>query len=594
MPDVELRAGGVLGEYQIERRLGQSQLGAAYLVRHLAQGHRALVTTFNFPEKMSSLEREQFSARFAQEATELVQLTHPHILPVYAFGAQFDALFLVTAFVKESSLGQVLKQHTRFTPQQALSLLQQLAAGLDYVHSRGITHGMLSLANITVSNQFQVRIAGFGLRTLLEMHGPARSARPLEHLSSPLGVFLGNPEYISPERVLGMPTTPRADIYALGVILFALLSGTQPFRGANALEIALQRLQQPVPLVHSVCPDVPEAFDLVLSTMLERDPAKRVQRAGDAALAFERAVKALDASRSSDILASSALPEAPITLQPTVNWFDEQITPSGKWQVAPPLGTKHMPDLSSSPATPDNTFSQAEFNPDSLMGIDPFVWWSSTTNGRQTGPTPGTFSQQPPARPRSTRGRPQPGLQERRGLVKLIAVGAVATGALTIGGISFANFLRSVKQAPPANGPTMAIGNLPSTGTPKATQKPAPTRAPAPRPTRGTQPPPGHTGKVIGQTSQPKNSATLFTNPADGTGSLLIRLASGTFVACERTCTHQGVAVNYDPTRHLLICPAHGAVFDPQNNFAHISGPGNGPLARVPIQINGDGTVTTP
>ncbi len=89
------------------------------------------------------------------------------------------------------------------------------------------------------------------------------------------------------------------------------------------------------------------------------------------------------------------------------------------------------------------------------------------------------------------------------------------------------------------------------------------------------------------------NSAITFTNPADGQSSLLIRLANGNFVACERACTHVGVPVNYNSGTHMLDCPAHGAIFDPQQSFAHISGPGSGPLAKVTITVNNDGTITT-
>ncbi len=116
---------------------------------------------------------------------------------------------------------------------------------------------------------------------------------------------------------------------------------------------------------------------------------------------------------------------------------------------------------------------------------------------------------------------------------------------------------------------------------------------PASAPTRAATKAPAHTGTVIGATTLAVNNSTVFTNPADGVSSLLIRLASGNFVACERTCTHQGVNVNYNPKSKLLVCPKHGAIFDPKNGFSHVSGPGNGPLTRVTIHVNGDGTVTT-
>jgi Rieske Fe-S protein len=91
----------------------------------------------------------------------------------------------------------------------------------------------------------------------------------------------------------------------------------------------------------------------------------------------------------------------------------------------------------------------------------------------------------------------------------------------------------------------------------------------------------------------PTNSSVTFTNPADGQSSLLIRLANGNFVACERACTHEGVPVNYDSGQQQIVCPAHNAIFDPAHNFNHVSGPGNGPLPGVSIRINPDGTITT-
>jgi Rieske Fe-S protein len=98
---------------------------------------------------------------------------------------------------------------------------------------------------------------------------------------------------------------------------------------------------------------------------------------------------------------------------------------------------------------------------------------------------------------------------------------------------------------------------------------------------------------VIGYTNQATNSAKTFTNPKDGNSSMLIHQPNGNFVACERQCTHQGVNVNYDAGSQKLVCPAHGAVFDPANGFNLTQGPGNGPLAGVSIRVNTDGTITT-
>ncbi|HEU0001868.1 MAG TPA: protein kinase [Ktedonobacteraceae bacterium] len=641
--------GKILGAYQIERLIGHGQLSAVYLARHQSQGHTVMVTVFNYPSDGAL--RSQYAALFARESAALVGLQHPHILPTYDYGEQDGFPYLVTAYVKGASLTQALKQQQRFTVQQTLNVFKQLASGLDEAHSKGITHGILSLSNVLMSNELVVQIAGFGLKTILEIQANTQSRQPQAHLFSASGTFLGNPAYISPERVMGMPVDARSDIYALGIMLFEMLSGKLPFQGANSLETALMRIQYPVPSLHKVAPDVPPSFDLLINKILERDPARRYQRASEVSTAFERVTKMLDASNQAGAAPGTRAAQDPqITLPPTINWFDEDEDrlSSGKWQLMPPIITGHLPAVSSS--APSNTTEQipthsrpaqtgalqnsptgttsakmpavapVNQHADSVSGIDPFAWWAGKTAKAQP-PTPGTFAQRPPVRLSNTRSRRQPSLQDRRKTIKLIAAGGAAAGVLAVGGISFAHFAQSLRHsqasataAPKtANSATQtAPGHTPTTAPTHVTQttptpKPSPTKAAQPTPTahptqqptpKPTQPPPTptqppHTGTVIGHTNMSNNSSNGFNNPADGQGSLLIRLANGNFVACEKACTHEGVAVYYDAGQQQLVCPAHGAIFDPINGFAHLSGPGNGPLATVKISINADGTITT-
>jgi Rieske Fe-S protein len=97
---------------------------------------------------------------------------------------------------------------------------------------------------------------------------------------------------------------------------------------------------------------------------------------------------------------------------------------------------------------------------------------------------------------------------------------------------------------------------------------------------------------IIGQTTMALNSANSFKNPADGQGSVLIHLPNSKFVAYERACTHEQVPVNYNPVTKQLVCPAHGAIFDPANGGAVLQGPATKPLPSVKISVNGDGTIT--
>ena len=634
---VDQLVGMSLGNYQVERLLGHGQLSAVYLAKHKQQEQPVLITTFKFPAGMSTIAYQRFSARFTQEGQALVRLKHPHILPTYDFGQQDGYPYLVTAFVKGASLAQVLKQQQRFTPKQTLDILKQLASALDYAHSSGVVHGILSPSNVLMSTEQTVQIAGFGLKTVLDAQANEQNTQPQAHLFSSTGTFLGSPEYIAPERVMNAATDARSDIYALGVILFEMLTGSLPFTGENSLETALKRVQQPVPRIHALNPNVPEALDIVISKALERDPAKRFQHAGDLYSAYERVLKVLDAAQKPVPTQLEQFAQEPqITLPPTVNWFDEEIATTGKWQLMPPILTGRLPTveattparkglLSSQAATtsaqsmsahdaPTEAFS-ANQTPDPAGGVDPFAWWTASGPkvAKPDTPAPGTFGRS------TSRLSRRPGQQSRRRAIAFIAAGTATAGVLAVGGISFAHFISSLKhnQNQVANvptvgkttAPTATTGKTPTTApthTPQKsptagktpTPKPTPTHTSQPTPTP-TQPPPtptpSHTGTVIGYTNMPTNTAKHFSNPADnGNDSYLIHLSNGNFVAAENNCTHEyRPALYYDSGQQKLVCSLHGAVFDPANGFNVVSGPGNGPLKSVSIRVNGDGTITT-
>lgn len=638
---VDQLVGKSLGDYQVERVLGKGKLSAVYMAQQRALNRTVMITTFILPETLSAQARERFNARFLQEGASLLRLSHPHILPIYDFGVQFGIPYLVTSFVKGGSLAQVLKQQRRFTPERALEMVQQIAAGLDHAHSQGVVHGLLNPANILLINEQALRVTGFGLKQMLQMQGVEESHHPQAHLFSIAGTFLGAPEYVAPECVRGLPFDARADVYSLGIMLFELLSGSLPFTGTEPLEIAAKRFRQPVPALHELCPDLPAAYDLLLYQALERDPGKRFKYAGEVARAFERVLKLLKGAANAPATANAqATMHSQVTLPPTVNWFDEDIIPTRKWQLKPPVITGRIPAVQApapeseaappvpaagtstwqyqqpAPLATDQTETArpvvASFSAQSQNspGTDPFVWWSANS-ANTTEQVPGTFARRATRRPSTSytaNTRRKASIKGRRKVVVGLLAGTGVVGLLGIGGISFAHFAQSVKQTQPGN--TTLSNTLPTHGT-----KPAPTNAaqhtpvvsrPQPSPTKASQPAPkpthpphptpthpSHPGMVIGSASIPANSSKNFTNPADGNGSILIHLPNGDFVACEQACTHEGVPVYYDGGTHQLICPAHGAIFDPAHGFSVVQGPAQTPLPRVSIHVNADGTITT-
>jgi nitrite reductase/ring-hydroxylating ferredoxin subunit len=416
-------------------------------------------------------------------------------------------------------------------------------------------------------------------------------------------------------------------------------------------------LQQPAPLVHVACPAVPEAFDLVICRALERDPARRFQSAGELLAAFERVFKAQEvASQANAPLAGQLPPGAQVTIPPTVDWFSEQFTPSRRWLVVPPVGTERVrvlnnapvcfpgvvsphgteimsssqpvpavspraQSLASSPYSTDIMSDSSRLPPGagdrvpapvdpetqrlrnnpagaegrapvpgvsgaSLAGIDPFAWWSSHSGRRKSqlpaAPVPARRISLSLALPGSLK-RSRPDQRGRRKIVTLVVTSVATAGALSVGGITFAHLAQSLKPSSQrASAPTASPGITPADGA-AATQPVQPAAAATHAPI----------GTVIGSTTQPVNSARVFSNPRSSASSLLIHLSNGHFVACERACAHGGVLVDYDPERKMIVCPAHGAVFDPRAGFSHVSGPGRGALPRVTIHVNDDGTITS-
>jgi serine/threonine protein kinase len=627
---VDQLVGKTIGEYQVERLLGSGKSSAVYLARQLTQNNTVTITTFVIPETFSAQAHARFMARFVKVGSSLVELRHQHILPTFAVGEEFGYPYLVTSFMQGGSLAQLLKRQPLLTPERTLGLLKQVAAALDFAHSKGVIHGTLSPAHILIGGaqgMQGIQVAGFGLLNMLQMAGIDQDDHPYPYLFGITDSFLGTPEYVAPERVQGGPVDGRADIYSLGIILFELLSGTllsetqwSAYRdcGADPLEVAIKRVQPPVVSLHESFPDVPIALDIVIQRALEIDPTRRFQLAGEVAVAFERVLKVLSAAEKAPAVVGQLRAwDSEMTLPPNVNWFDEEMAPGIKMPVMPP-------DITRAPAGNVSSSRPAAMNmADNVDTMDPFAWWSASAARTQV---------LPPRKPATTvriggagpvmRGRPAPAMKQRRQLLALLVAGGVM-GALGVSGIALAEALQSrstqsvqttnIQPSPSTSSnsagtptttsnPTSSPTQQPKAkSTPTATSRstpasaptptPRPTSAPRPAPTPRPTPTPKPKGNVIGNTSMPANSATSFTNPSDGNASLLIHLADSSFVACERACTHAGVNVSYDSSSQQLVCPAHGATFDPKNGFSPTP-PAPGPLPSVSIHVNSDGTIT--
>jgi len=253
-----------LGPYRLGRRLGRGGMGAVYEGINETSGERVAVKILsaNF-----SHERD-FRERFASEIETLRRLRHPHIVRLFGFGQQEDQLFYAMELVDGTSLEEELQQGRRFRWQEVLAIGQQTCDALRHAHDRGIIHRDIKPANLLLASDESVKLSDFGIAKLF---GQVQLTA--------VGSVIGTIEYMAPEQADARPLDPRADLYSLGGVLYALLAGRAPLV-ANSLPEMLhkQRHEPPEPLARLVA-DVPRELAELIQQLLEKNPDRRVPNA---------------------------------------------------------------------------------------------------------------------------------------------------------------------------------------------------------------------------------------------------------------------------------------------------------------------------
>lgn len=278
-----------IGPYRIEACLGQGILTTAYRARATDDSH-VILTEITAQEQVSV---DPFFARFQQEVEAVQRLSHPHLLPLTDFGIHAGHPYLVTPDVEGTTLASLLQASGVWNTEAALLLLEQIASALDYAHEQGVLHRILQPAAIVITRDHQACVSGWGLARILEADGLPRESMPSHtnqvHLLSIAGSFLGNPAYVAPERVRGLQASKKSDIYALGILLFEMLTGHPPFLGTDFLSICLQPFSSSLPRLSELRTDISAAVDEVIHTATHCVPQRRFDRASDLVQAYRTA-----------------------------------------------------------------------------------------------------------------------------------------------------------------------------------------------------------------------------------------------------------------------------------------------------------------
>ena len=223
---------------------------------------------------------EVFRERFRREAVAAARLAHPSVVATFDAGVDGTTTYIVMELVRGDTLRRYLAERGPLPPWLAIGITTQIADALVQAHQAGIIHRDIKPANILVCEYTggipRVKVTDFGI---------AKAAVGLEMDLTRTGMVLGTPRYLSPEQVQGIEPDARADLYALGVVTFEMLTGRSPFEGATEMAMAMARLSQPAPHVRSVRSDVPRRVDGLVAALLATKPERRTPSA--AALRLE-------------------------------------------------------------------------------------------------------------------------------------------------------------------------------------------------------------------------------------------------------------------------------------------------------------------
>jgi tRNA A-37 threonylcarbamoyl transferase component Bud32 len=262
-----------LGRYEIVDEIGKGAMGVVYLARDPLIGRLVALKTFRIGYSIKDAELEQFRARFIREAQSAGILSHPNIVTIHDVVERGEEgmAFIAMEYVRGTNLKSVLQEPQRPTMPYICEILGQIADGLDYAHSCKVIHRDIKPANILITTDNRAKITDFGIARL-----------DTSNLTQE-GQLLGTPNYMSPEQILGRDVDHRADIFSLGVVLYEMVTRHKPFQGENLTVVSHRIVYDHFTPPREYADDLPPGAEQVLAKALEKDPARRYQRARDMA-----------------------------------------------------------------------------------------------------------------------------------------------------------------------------------------------------------------------------------------------------------------------------------------------------------------------
>ncbi len=264
---------GHIGRYALKYKIGAGGLGTVYAAHDPLLSRLIAIKTLNVD--LPAENREQFNALFLNEAKAAGSLNNPYIVTMYDAGLSEQGTYIAMELLRGKDLRQLLTLGWKPTPAQAALIVRRVADALSYAHHKGVVHRDIKPANIFMVGRTSPRVLDFGIARIRQAESMGRD----DEQSRFQDVFGGSPYYMAPEQLRQEPTDRRTDVYALGVVLYELLTTKRPFTGNSLDEIAYAVLKGQVPAPHELNPDVPKVLSEIVAKAMERDVALRTRSA---------------------------------------------------------------------------------------------------------------------------------------------------------------------------------------------------------------------------------------------------------------------------------------------------------------------------
>ena len=250
----------ISGRYKLLDMIGGGGMSNVYLAHDMILDRDVAMKVLRYDFS----NQEELHRRFQREALSATSLTHPNIVNIYDVGEDGDIHYIVMEYVKGETLKEYIQNNSPISPNRCITIMKQLTSAIADAHNNNIVHRDVKPQNILLDEEGKVKITDFGIAMAL-------SATSYTQTNSVLGTV----HYLSPEQARGGTATKQSDIYALGIVLFELLTGELPFSGESAVSIALKHLQSETPSIRAILPSIPQSLENVVIKATSKDPRDR-------------------------------------------------------------------------------------------------------------------------------------------------------------------------------------------------------------------------------------------------------------------------------------------------------------------------------